>query len=476
MKKLLVVIYSLLCAINLSAQDTPLPQYQRRINGYEKTFFVLIFMACACAITGFAQSIPSERLFFCSNKKVYGWNEDISVEGIIMSTDSAKLPLSRYTYIDVFNVSDSLCMHLKTKNSMDGSFQIAIPAGAIGRYGLFFVRAYTRQMLNYPAEMLPFISIGVEANVLDSRTCYNCSEELDSFNLHKPAAFVKSSTYTPEQYMTISGIAKYRIDKHPIKNGSVLAFQRSTQQVYTGETDETGHFCIPVEDFFTGEEFYLQAYDKKGREYACMFELDEEPIPLFHHLPAVEENDMTETAMPVYSKQHGLGQINTLPEVIIRSYKKNSSADKDSKKHYKTKYLTHEDLLERGMMSIADIVQYFFEYMYVSENAKTGKRMLCSRRDALTSAPTPVRIIVDGNEWEYSELENILNIDNLEDVEFLNSGETLGVKGVRFAIGGALLVTTSSGKAPKPSVKSKGQTFVMKGIEDLSRKNSGTSQ
>lgn len=441
----------------------------------QRRFLFLVFMACACAITGHAQNIPSERLFFCSNKKVYGWNEDINVEGIVMSTDSARLPLSRYTYVDVFNASDSLCMHLKTKNSMDGSFQIAVPADAIGCYGLFFVRAFTRQMLNYPAEMLPFISMGIEANVIDSRTCYNCSEELDSFNLHKPAAFVKSSTYSPEQCMTISGIAKYRIDKRPIKNGSVLAFQRSTQQVYTGETDETGHFCIPVEDFFTGEEFYLQAYDKKGREYACMFELDEEPIPQFHHLSAVEEKDMTETAMPIYSKRHGLRQINTLPEVIVRSsYKKKNSAETASKKHDKTKYLTHEDLLERGMISIADIVQYFFEYMYVSENAETGKRMLCSRRDALTSGPTPVKIIVDGNEWEYGELENILNIDNLEDVEFLKPGETLGVKGVRFALGGALVLTTSSGKAPKPSANSKGQTFVMKGIEDLSRKNSGT--
>ena len=59
------------------------------------------------------------------------------------------------------------------------------------------------------------------------------------------------------------------------------------------------------------------------------------------------------------------------------------------------------------------------------------------------------------------------NLPSLEEAEYKTPGESLGIPGVRFAIGGALVIKTRSGKPSKVVRDSYGQIFVMKGLDDL---------
>jgi hypothetical protein len=341
-----------------------------------------------------------------------------------------------------------------------------MPAHAIGRSGRCLLRAYTRLMLNYPAATLPQIAISINAADEASPGGWNCSAELSKFDLQAPIDGMPSGNYTAETQLAVTGTASYRVDGRPVRNGSVMAFQRSNQQVYTADTDSEGRFTIPVDDYFTGEEFYLQAYDKNGKDYACTFQLDDDRIPpLSREKEHVAEEDMVTTDNR--QVRQGLHQVNVLPEVIVRSRKKFEDLEKENRKYYKSHYLSREDFIQRHIMRLSDIVQYFSAYMYLWED-DNGNAFLRSRRESLLRPEgTSVKIVVDGVEWNYQELANMLNVDDIEEVEFKSPGESLGVQGVRFAIGGALVIKTRSGKPDKSTVTSKGQIFVMKGLDDL---------
>jgi hypothetical protein len=344
-------------------------------------------------------------------------------------------------------------------------------------------------MLNQPAESLPRIAVRIHGESAETAaTGWNCSEDLNKFNLQEAThGFIKSD-FTAETHLEITGVAMYRVDKRPVKNGSVMAYQRSNQQVYTADTDKNGHFRIPVDDFFTGEEFYLQAYDKKGKDYPCTFTLDEEPIPLFSSASVAAEKPMgTEFSKEKSEKEKpkgGLFQVNVLPEVTVRSHRKFENIEKERKKFYKLHLLTREDLDNHHFIDLYDIVQHFFPYMYLWQSHDNDELMpqgdiyLRSRRESLLGVKrhedsvsgeegTPVKIVVDGVEMSFQELSNNLDIYNIEEVEYKTPGETLGVPGLRFAIGGALVFKTRDGKPSKSPVSSKGQIFVMKGLDDL---------
>lgn len=428
--------------------------------------FFLLALFQLLPLANKAQTIPAERLFFCSNQAEYGWSDSISVDGIVMSTDTTRLPASRYVNLDAFDQTDSLCLHVKLSCQPDGSFHMRMPAHAIGRSGRCLLRAYTRLMLNYPAATLPQIAISINAADEASPGGWNCSAELSKFDLQAPIDGMPSGDYTAETQLAVTGTASYRVDGRPVRNGSVMAFQRSNQQVYTADTDSEGRFTIPVDDYFTGEEFYLQAYDKKGKDYPCTFTLDEDPIP---PLPAATATTgMAESRAPAADfKQGGLFQVNVLPEVTVRSHRKYEDVEKENKKFYKSHYLSREDFTQRHIMTLADIVQYFSAFMYLWENEE-GETLLRSRRESLlNSEGTPVKIAVDGVESSYQELANLLNVDDIEEAEYKTPGESLGIPGVRFAIGGALVIKTRSGKPGKVIRDSYGQIFVMKGLDDL---------
>ena len=159
--------------------------------------------------------------------------------------------------------------------------------------------------------------------------------------------------------------------------------------------------------------------------------------------------------------------MNVLPEVTVRSHRKYEDVEKENKKFYKSHYLSREDFTQRHIMTLADIVQYFSAFMYLWENEE-GETLLRSRRESLlNSEGTPVKIAVDGVESSYQELANLLNVDDIEEAEYKTPGESLGIPGVRFAIGGALVIKTRSGKPSKVIRDSYGQIFVMKGLDDL---------
>ena len=345
-----------------------------------------------------------------------------------------------------------------------------VPADVAGGFGTYFFRAYTRQMLNYPSETLPLL----DARISDEKPLasgWNCSAELSRFNLQDSIKGPLKTNYTPEKTLAISGIALFRIDKRPVKNGSVMAYQRSNHKVYTAPTDQYGHFIIPVDDYFTGEEFYLQAYDKRDNEYPCDFDLDEPFIPPFHRKETdVESADETSAQMGI--QRGGIHQTNMLPGITVHARQKRYSHERGRKEFYRTRLLTHDDIMNHNMTDINAIIQHFSHLMMMAEDAATHERILASKRPSVisndrTKKSSSIKIVVDGTECSFSQLESMLSCSDIEEVEYLSPGEALGVKGVRFALDGAVVIKTRSRHSKSSRVGSNGQVFVLKGIDDL---------
>ena len=431
---------------------------------------IFLLYVYVIGISGIAQTVPAERIFFCSDNAVYNWDDSLYINGIVMNTDTMKLPESHYAYVDAFNAQDSLCLHVRLRCMPDGSFSLRVPANALGGVGRFYCRAYTRLMLNDPLEAIPLITILIsDESTTQSR--WNCSADLSQFDLQEAFQGNSDTVFKAEKSLEISGIARYRIDKRPVKNGSVMAYQRSNQKVYTASTDRYGHFCIPVDDFFTGEEFYLQAYDKRDNEYPCDFNLDEPFIPPFHHQETdVESADETSAQMGI--QRGGIHQTNMLPGITVHARQKRYSHERERKEFYRTRLLTHDDIMNHNMTDINAIIQHFSHLMMMAEDAATHEKILVSKRLSVISSgktkrPSSIKIVVDGTECTLNQLESMLSCNDIEEVEYLSPTESLGVRGVRFALDGALVIKTMHGHSKSSRVGSNGQIFVLKGIDDL---------
>lgn len=431
---------------------------------------IFLLYVYVIGISGIAQTVPAERIFFCSDQSGYNWDDSIYINGIVMNTDTTRLPESRYVYVDAYNQCDSLYLHLKLCCQTDGSFSMRVPVEAVGDLGNFDFRAYTRLMLNYPSEFLPLLNVLISDEKLKP-SGWNCSADLSLFDLQEAFPGNSDTVFKAEKSLEISGIARYRIDKRPVKNGSVMAYQRSNQKVYTASTDRYGHFCIPVDDFFTGEEFYLQAYDKRDNEYPCDFDLDEPFIPPFHHQETdVESADETSAQMGI--QRGGIHQTNMLPGITIHARQKRYSHERERKEFYRTRLLTHDDIMNHNMTDINAIIQHFSHLMMMAEDAATHEKILVSKRLSVISSgktkrPSSIKIVVDGTECTLNQLESMLSCNDIEEVEYLSPTESLGVRGVRFALDGALVIKTMHGHSKSSRVGSNGQVFVLKGIDDL---------
>lgn len=440
-------------------------QKSRKAENARKKLFLVVFLTLCwlfSSLSVFAQTTPYERIFFCIDQTDYCIDDTLSVEGLIVQVgDTLSKAESRYVNLQIFDNQDSLCINLKLRCNNNGGFLTTIPCHALWKTGPFLMRAYTRTMCNYAPETFPIICFTVsdKGNPSLTNKQWLCSEPL-TIGHHQLERIQNNITLLPETGLEIRGRAVFWDGRHPVKEGHVLAYQRSTMQIYEADTDKNGYFCLHVEDYLTGEEFYLQATDNKGKIYRCDFSIDNDffpMLPLSHSLQTHQNEARSDT--------EGEWKWNrTLPEIIVRAKKK---YDRQESKHfYKNLVLTGEDLAMRNYLDLDQAIPYFSPYIYMKYGDKTS-RGLYSRRSSLLSGATPVKIVVDGVEMSYDECNSTVNISDCESIEYVRPNETLAVPGVRFALGGALVIKTKRGKPFHEVVNSNGQTFILRGIDNL---------
>lgn len=281
-----------------------------------------------------------------------------------------------------------------------------------------------------------------------------CSATFCRINLKAAREGKLTLPYAPETQLALSGRATYRDGGRPVRNGSVMAYQKSNNAVFTSQTDEMGNFRIPVDDYSDGEEFYLQAYDKKGKAYYCRYEMTEDaPPPL-----ARQQSDLASEAYggdEAQLNRPGLHGVNRLPEVSVTA--KRRMYDQEEKLFYKSTLLTHADIQSHNLIDFKRVVEYFFKYMYLAGSEQVGY-VLNNRRASTLQANQSIKILLDGTPISVNQVL-YMDMNDMESIEYLSTVEAAKRVDVGSAINGALVMKTRSFKPETEKIESKGVMY-----------------
>lgn len=269
--------------------------------------------------------------------------------------------------------------------------------------------------------------------------------------INVPEALDMGILYTKDKevVMEMQGFAKTKRGKK-LRNGSLVAFRESDQQVYDVKLDEQGRFDMFLDDFGTDETFFVQAYNRKGKAGIYEYEFYNDTLPGMYNWNRVNKKERERFTVEIGDmavKNFGVNKMNYLPEVVVkaRTYKKQQ---KSTKQFYSTHYLDTEQLERRSFTSFRHLVESFHAYLYWEEGGMTtdegvfeasDRYALYSRRGASTLEGAQVKILLDGI-LITPEQAAYLDMSTIGAVEYLSPSEAVAV--VPFAISGVLLLDT----------------------------------
>ena len=269
--------------------------------------------------------------------------------------------------------------------------------------------------------------------------------------INVPEALDMGILYTKDKevVMEMQGYAKTKRGKK-LRNGSLVAFRESDQQVYDVKLDEQGRFDMFLDDFESDETFFVQAYNKKGKAGFYEYEFYNDTLPGMYNWNRVKRKDRERFTVEIGDmavNNFGVNKMNYLPEVIVKA-RSHQKQYKSTKQFYSTRYIDTEQLVRRGYSSFRHLVEHFHAYLYWMEGGMaaddeeedtSGQYALYSRRGASTMKGGEVKILLDGMEIT-PEQAAYLDMNTIGAVEYLTPTEAVAV--VPFAIAGALLLDT----------------------------------
>ena len=269
--------------------------------------------------------------------------------------------------------------------------------------------------------------------------------------INVPEALDMGILYTKDKevVMEMQGYAKTKRGKK-LRNGSLVAFRESDQQVYDVKLDEQGRFDMFLDDFGSDETFFVQAYNKKGKAGFYEYEFYNDTLPGMYNWNRVKRKDRERFTVEIGDmavNNFGVNKMNYLPEVIVKA-RSHQKQYKSTKQFYSTRYIDTEQLVRRGYSSFRHLVEHFHAYLYWMEGGMaaddeeedtSGQYALYSRRGASTMKGGEVKILLDGMEIT-PEPAAYLDMNTIGAVEYLTPTEAVAV--VPFAIAGALLLDT----------------------------------
>ena len=287
--------------------------------------------------------------------------------------------------------------------------------------------------------------------------------------INVPEALDMGILYTKDKevVMEMQGYAKTKRGKK-LRNGSLVAFRESDQQVYDVKLDEQGRFEMFLDDFGANETFFVQAYNKKGKAGVYEYEFYNDTLPGMYNWNRVNRKDRERFTVEIGDMavtNFGVNKMNYLPEVIVKA-RTHQKQHKSTKQFYSTHYIDTEQLVRRGYSSFRHLVEHFHAYLYwmegdmvvdSEEEGTSGKRYaLYSRRGASTLKGGEVKILLDGMEIT-PEQAAYLDMNTIGAAEYLTPAEAVAV--VPFAIAGALILDTKRNLGID-EVESKGIVYV----------------
>lgn len=294
--------------------------------------------------------------------------------------------------------------------------------------------------------------------------------------INVPEAVSIGLTYVKdkEKAMRLDGKATTRHGK-ALSNGSILAYRKSDGQVYNLDMDEKGEFRMPVDNFGEDEQFFIEAFDRKGRSGYYNYDFLNDSLPPIRNWNRIErsQNPGYEVFVNGQMGSFGLNRINRLPEVVVKGKveRRDPAAEK---KFYGSRYITEEVMNERRFVDFPHLIRYFHSHLRLVElqrddpmdtsdrNGSSGRSdlvegyVLVSSRGSSVLDPkkAEVKILLDGSPVSTDFAMN-MDMDIIGTAEYLTPAEALAY--TPNAIAGALMLTTRNYRPEE--VRSKGVVY-----------------
>ena len=117
---------------------------------------VILLLMLVFSFIAEAQTLPTEKVFFASDRISYQLGDTIRIAGWLTRCDDKKgKPYSRYLYVELTNGKDSILRRQKLGVDEQGAFHTVMPIDITVPYGIYFLRAYSKMMCNFSDITIP---------------------------------------------------------------------------------------------------------------------------------------------------------------------------------------------------------------------------------------------------------------------------------------------------------------------------------
>lgn len=271
--------------------------------------------------------------------------------------------------------------------------------------------------------------------------------------------------YMPEMVITLSGTALMQ-NWHPYKNGRIIAYRTDNNCVYDTIVQKDGRFCIPVDNFEEGTDFFVQYISKREKPVKAELRFDDDVFPApsaggkkwaYAHQYALSEASIGSFA--------NLEKYN-LPEITVKA---RVHVDKrhETERFYGTNYKSQATIDEKNYITLYDILRDIPALIV----RRAGSRYALGTKRGVSAGLIPIDdndgdgvadrknatslpLLIDGSRYDGGQLDFAMEMSakEIESVEFLQPWQALAV--TFGALHGAVVVKTRNyhGEIKRPSL------------------------
>lgn len=276
--------------------------------------------------------------------------------------------------------------------------------------------------------------------------------------------------YQPEVTNAIKGMVWGKGKNWKLKEGNIVAYQRSNAETFSAEMRKDGTFSLPIGDYPKGDSFFVSAHDKKNKSDQYEYEFYGDTIPTVrNYRKELLGNAVSVTTTGTGKQTFNWYGVNNLSDVVITAHVKKDYA-KEEKEFYGDKLITEEVMDKRNYQTFQQMIYHFAPYMRLAatkwkdgeDEAEKGgpdkvgplKWHLYPTRTSTLSGKSEVKIYVDGVLTDATNAVN-LNMQDIATVEYLTPAQSVARHSL--CINGCLELTTKDYKPE--AIKSKGVMY-----------------
>ena len=176
--------------------------------------------------------------------------------------------------------------------------------------------------------------------------------------------------YQPEVTNAIKGMVWGQGKDWKLKEGDIVAYQRSNAETFSAEMRKDGTFFLPIGDYRKGDSFFVSAHDKKNKSDQYEYEFYGDTIPtLRNYRKELFDNTISVTSTGGGKQQFNWHGVNNLAGVVITAHV-NKDYAQEEKEFYGNKFITEKVMEKRKYQSFKDMIYHFSPFMKLVSQKK----------------------------------------------------------------------------------------------------------